>query len=97
MVRDGANAPPHHEEAVVPRSGALNTTSGSTRKHADGGDIFRISEIQLDNFGFSDYCSPVPFLPKGRLAIVTDAERDAVDADAPLANGAEADGEIVWS
>jgi hypothetical protein len=35
--------------------------------------------------------------PEGRLAIVTDAGRDAVDADAPLTNGAEADGEVVWS
>jgi hypothetical protein len=38
---------------------------------------------------------PVP--PEGRLAIVTDAGRDAVDVDAPLTNGAEADGEVVWS
>ena len=43
------------------------------------------------------YSLPVPFLPKGRLAIVTDAERDAVDVDAPLTNGVEADGEDVWS
>jgi hypothetical protein len=34
---------------------------------------------------------------EGRLAIVTDAGRDAVDADAPITNGAEADGEAVWS
>jgi hypothetical protein len=34
---------------------------------------------------------------EGRLAIVTDAGRDAVDAVAPLTNGAEADGEVVWS
>ena len=34
---------------------------------------------------------------EGRLAIVTDAGRDAVDADVPIANGAEADGEVVWS
>jgi hypothetical protein len=34
---------------------------------------------------------------KGRFAIVTDAGRDAVDVDAPLTNGAEADGEVVWS
>jgi hypothetical protein len=34
---------------------------------------------------------------KGRLAIVTNAGRDAVDVDAPLTNGAEADGEVVWS
>jgi hypothetical protein len=40
-------------------------------------------------------CRPVPL--RGRLAIVTDAERDAVDVDAPLTNGVEADGESVWS
>ena len=34
---------------------------------------------------------------QGRIAIVTDAGRDAVDADVPLTNGAEADGEVVWS
>ena len=34
---------------------------------------------------------------EGRFAIVTDAGRDAVDADALLTNGAEADGEGVWS
>ena len=34
---------------------------------------------------------------KGRFAIVTDAGRDAVDAEAPITNGAEADGEVVWS
>ena len=34
---------------------------------------------------------------EGRLAIVTDAGRDAVDADALLTNSAEADGEVVWS
>jgi hypothetical protein len=38
---------------------------------------------------------PVP--SEGRLAIVTDAGRDAVDVDAPLTNGAKADGEVVWS
>ena len=34
---------------------------------------------------------------EGRIAIVTDAGRDAVDADVPLTNGAKADGEVVWS
>jgi len=34
---------------------------------------------------------------EGRLAIVTDAGRDAVDAEVPITNGAEADGEVVWS
>jgi hypothetical protein len=41
---------------------------------------------------------PPPSRPKeGRLAIVTDAGRDAMDADVPLTNGTEADGEVVWS
>ena len=39
----------------------------------------------------------VPSQPEGRLAIVTDAGRDAVDAEAPITNGTEADGEVVWS
>jgi hypothetical protein len=34
---------------------------------------------------------------EGRFAIVTDARRDAVDAEAPITNGAEAYGKIVWS
>ena len=34
---------------------------------------------------------------EGRLAIVTNAGRDAVDAEALLTNGAKADGEVVWS
>jgi hypothetical protein len=39
----------------------------------------------------------VPPLLEGRFAIVTDVRRDAVDADALLTDGAEADGEDVWS
>jgi hypothetical protein len=38
---------------------------------------------------------PVPL--EGRFAIVTDAGQDAVDVEAPITNGAEADGEVVWS
>ena len=38
---------------------------------------------------------PVPL--EGRFAIVTDAGWDAVDVDAPITNGAKADGEVVWS
>jgi hypothetical protein len=34
---------------------------------------------------------------EGRHAIVMAAGRDAVDADAPITNGADADGEDVWS
>ena len=41
------------------------------------------------------FCHPVPL--EGRFAIVTDAGQDAVDADAPITNGTEADGEVVWS
>ena len=41
---------------------------------------------------------PSPSRPtEGRLAIVTDAGRDAVDALALLTNSADADGKIVWS
>jgi hypothetical protein len=35
--------------------------------------------------------------PEGRIAIVTDAGLDAMDADALLTNGADADGKAVWS
>jgi hypothetical protein len=38
---------------------------------------------------------PVPL--EGRFAIVTDAGWDAVDVEARITNGAEADGEVVWS
>jgi hypothetical protein len=38
---------------------------------------------------------PVP--QRGRLAIVTNAGRDAVDAEALLTNSAQADGEVAWS
>jgi hypothetical protein len=37
-------------------------------------------------------------LTEGRLAIVTDARRDAVDADGTQRRSApDADGEVVWS
>jgi hypothetical protein len=40
----------------------------------------------------------VPSRPKeGRIAIVTDAGRDAMDADVLLTNSTKADGEVVWS
>jgi hypothetical protein len=34
---------------------------------------------------------------EGRIAIVTNARWDAVDADVPITNGADAYGEVVWS
>jgi hypothetical protein len=39
----------------------------------------------------------VPSRYEGRFAIVTSAGWDAVDADVPLTNGADAYGEVVWS
>jgi hypothetical protein len=42
--------------------------------------------------------TPSRSFQKGRLAIVTDAGRDAVDADSSaLTNVQPADGEVVWS
>ena len=38
-----------------------------------------------------------PASSEGRIAIVTDAGRDAVDADGALTNAPEADGKAVWS
>jgi hypothetical protein len=38
---------------------------------------------------------PVPL--EGRIAIATEAGWDAVDVETPITNGAEADGEVVWS
>jgi hypothetical protein len=41
---------------------------------------------------------PRPSTPhEGRIAIVTDAGLDAMDAAALLTNSAKADGEVVWS
>jgi hypothetical protein len=34
---------------------------------------------------------------EGRIAIVTNAGLDAMDAEALLTNSADADGEVVWS
>jgi hypothetical protein len=58
---------------------------------------FRITEFGLTNSDFRIIDLLSRSFQKGRLAIVTDAERDAVDVDAPLTNGAEADGKNVWS
>jgi len=58
---------------------------------------FWISEIFIDG-GAKSLLYPSPSrLTEGRLEIVTDARRDAVDAEALLTNSAEADGEGVWS
>ena len=51
---------------------------------------FAVGQITFTNL-------PRPASQEGRFAIVTDVRRDAVDADALLTNGANADGEDVWS
>jgi hypothetical protein len=43
------------------------------------------------------YSLPSPPSLKGRIAIVTNVGGAAVDAKALLTNGADADGEVVWS
>jgi hypothetical protein len=65
---------------------ALNRLSSPSRKNIL---IFRNDK--------SVYIHAHPVPHEGRFAIVTDAGRDAVDAEALLTNGAEADGEAVWS
>jgi hypothetical protein len=50
--------------------------------------LFRNFRISLDQIEILDYECVVPFLLKGRLAIVTDAGRDAMDAGSALTNGA---------
>jgi hypothetical protein len=58
---------------------------------------FGISEFSVDDGAKSPLYPSPSRLTEGRLEIVTDARRDAVDVAAPLTNGAEADGEVVWS
>ena len=59
--------------------------------------MFYISEFPLDGLMTLDYKKCIPSHSEGRLAIVTDAGRDAVDVDGPLTNGTETDGESAWS
>jgi hypothetical protein len=56
-----------------------------------------VKNILISRNRKSVYIVGHPASQEGRLAIVTDAGRDAVDVEAPLTNGAEADGEVVWS
>jgi hypothetical protein len=56
-----------------------------------------LKNILIFRIGKSVYIHRHPVPHEGRFAIVTDAGWDAVDVDAPITNGAEADGEVVWS
>jgi hypothetical protein len=60
-------------------------------------DVLRNFRNPASLFRKSAIYQPPSRPPEGRLAIVTDAGRDAMDADALLTNGADADGEVVWS
>jgi hypothetical protein len=63
-----------------------------------GGPInFGLSEIDLTPNPNQQYIDFVPSRYEGRFAIVTSAGWDAMDVDAPLTNGADAYGEVVWS
>jgi hypothetical protein len=54
----------------------------------------KYSDFQKTQIGVE----PAPSTPpEGRIAIVTDAGLDAMDAEALLTNGADADGKDVWS
>jgi hypothetical protein len=55
-----------------------------TRWLHPGYETFLVFRILLDQIRFLDYECAVPFLPRGRLAIVTDAGRDAVDAEGAI-------------
>jgi len=54
--------------------------------------IFRFPRRANHRYKLAPSCSD-----RGALAIVTDVEQDAVDADGALTNAPEADGEAVWS
>jgi hypothetical protein len=87
----------------------MNNSAASRygRRNQPGGQISEALSIFVSSPIFKNIF--VPDLPKsppylrrpvpleGRLAIVTDAGRDAVDVEVPITNGAEADGEVVWS
>jgi hypothetical protein len=59
--------------------------------------LIPIFGIRLDPNPNHRHNSRIPLHQKGRLAIVTNAGRDAVDAEVPITNGTEAYGEVVWS
>jgi hypothetical protein len=89
MSRD-FSAKPHYAVCARARPNFLNrinliwTVQSHLQKH------FRSSPKQITSL-------VAPSRPnEGRLAIVTNAGRDAVDAKAALTNGADADGEVVW-
>jgi hypothetical protein len=59
--------------------------------------VIPIFGIYLDPDPNHLYDARIPSHQEGRLAIVTNAGRDAVDAEVPITNGTDAYGEGVWS
>ena len=57
----------------------------------------RIKNISLYPKGKSVYDSARLTRQEGRIMIVTNVRWDAVDADVPITNGADAYGKDVWS
>jgi hypothetical protein len=78
----GKNARPHRP-LICPSGKILSSVIGK--------------DISLATSGKSVALTRAVSCHRGALANVNNAERDAVDADALLTNGAEADGEVVWS
>ena len=56
--------------------------------------IENISLYQNSDLG---YIVGIPSRPEGRIMIVTNVGRGAVDAEVPITNGTEAYGKDVWS
>jgi hypothetical protein len=56
-----------------------------------------IKNISLYQKRDSGYISCIPSRPEGRIMIVTNVGRGAVDAEVPKTNGADAYGKDVWS
>jgi hypothetical protein len=64
------------------------SVNGCPASHAK---IFRLTRRANQRYQFARLTRQ-----EGRLAIVTNVRWDAVDADVPLTNGTDADGEVVW-
>jgi hypothetical protein len=77
--------------ALIWPDGQISRLAGDLPVQPPLQKYFCFSEIQIK------LLIRCPASLEGRFAIVTDARRDAVDADVPITNGAEAYGKDVWS
>ena len=80
-MRNGPAAP----EPADPTGKSAKPVQPPLQKYSD----FQNTQISVE--------PPPSTPPEGRIAIVTDAGLDAMDAAALLTNGANADGKTVWS